>query len=500
MTDSVDEVIRTDNDPGQSDSLEIRDQEADERDQHARKRDENADERDVDGDQRDVDGELRDIDGEQRDQSADERDLESVRRDAVAEERDERERDTESRDLSCPPHSPANDAEVIRLSSLRRENAAADRRRAGRDRDQAAIERNEARLDRDTALANRVAGASGRQSAGSDRDTASDDRAASADDRIFAQLEERFRELANNVDAGFILRVIDPPEFLYLNPAYFKIFGFDPTGAPPTPADSLALIHPDDRSRVGSISSSTAATGLIEQEFRFSGPNGEQRWASERVSPITDDDGVVRRVAGIFSDITDRKAAEAALHQSEQRLDQLARSTEVGFFVRQNSRMLYMNAGLFTILALDPAMPNPTMPDIVSMIHPDDRELLAKATAGADQNSSTQVELRIIRPDGGIRWIRQTNDPVTSTSDPIRVAGTITDITERKVAEEAARTAQLEAERANIAKDEFLSRISHELRTPLNAVIGFTQLLELDELTPAQNDAVGHILRGGRHL
>ena len=370
-----------------------------------------------------------------------------------------------------------------------------------RDRGQAAAERDEARLDRGTALANRVAGASGRQSAESDRDTASDDRAASATDRQFAQLEERFRELANNVDAGFILRVIDPPEFLYLNPAYFKIFGFDPDGPTPTPDQSMALIHLDDRARVESILAGGAGSDLVEQEFRFTGPAGEQRWASERVSPITDDDGVVRRVAGIFSDITDRKAAAAALHDSEERLDQLARSTEVGFFVREQSKMLYMNAGLFRILALDPVMPNPTMPDIVSMIHPDDRELSATATDGADRNESTQVELRIIRPDGEVRWIRQTNDPVATTAGkPIRVAGTITDITERKVAEEAARTAHLEVERANSAKDEFLSRISHELRTPLNAVIGFTQLLELDELTPSQEEAVGHILRGGRHL
>ena len=90
---------------------------------------------------------------------------------------------------------------------------------------------------------------------------------------------------------------------------------------------------------------------------------------------------------------------------------------------------------------------------------------------------------------------------MTATAgDQVRVAGTITDITERKLAEEIARSAQLDAERANTAKDEFLSRISHELRTPLNAVIGFAQLLELDDLTPSQGEAVGHILRGGRHL
>jgi signal transduction histidine kinase/ActR/RegA family two-component response regulator len=57
-----------------------------------------------------------------------------------------------------------------------------------------------------------------------------------------------------------------------------------------------------------------------------------------------------------------------------------------------------------------------------------------------------------------------------------------------------------QAERANQAKSEFLSRMSHELRTPLNAVVGFGQLLELDELKPAQREGVEQILKAGRHL
>jgi PAS domain S-box-containing protein len=74
------------------------------------------------------------------------------------------------------------------------------------------------------------------------------------------------------------------------------------------------------------------------------------------------------------------------------------------------------------------------------------------------------------------------------------------DITERKRAEVAIHEAKQEAERANIAKSEFLSRMSHELRTPMNAILGFGQILEMRDLGPKEEESVGHILKAGRHL
>jgi CheY-like chemotaxis protein len=85
--------------------------------------------------------------------------------------------------------------------------------------------------------------------------------------------------------------------------------------------------------------------------------------------------------------------------------------------------------------------------------------------------------------------------------------GNSRDITQQRAAESALRRATAEAEqareeaeRANRAKSEFLSRMSHELRTPMNSILGFGQLLARADLSPQQGKSVQHILKAGRHL
>ena len=88
----------------------------------------------------------------------------------------------------------------------------------------------------------------------------------------------------------------------------------------------------------------------------------------------------------------------------------------------------------------------------------------------------------------------------TALAHELEIAHAKRDLAFKEEAARALREARDEAERANHAKSEFLSRMSHELRTPLNAILGFAQLLGMDELEPEQRDNLDQIHRAGEHL
>jgi PAS domain S-box-containing protein len=144
----------------------------------------------------------------------------------------------------------------------------------------------------------------------------------------------------------------------------------------------------------------------------------------------------------------------------------------------------------------------------------------------AAASNRSEIEGWRLRKDGSRFWANVVLTAVRDEDNALQGFAQITrDITERKKAEDAmlqanddlerrvaARTAELadanaglhsakeEAEKANRAKSEFLSRMSHELRTPMNSILGFGQLLERDTLTSRQQERVGHVCKAGRHL
>ena len=135
----------------------------------------------------------------------------------------------------------------------------------------------------------------------------------------------------------------------------------------------------------------------------------------------------------------------------------------------------------------------------LDFVHPEDVPATRQAVAGLQQGKDVILfENRYRCKDGSYRWLSWQCPAPTPGAGLLHAVAR--DVTEAKRVQEELENARRDAEQANRAKSDFLSRMSHELRTPLNAILGFGQLLQREPLTDKQRDEIGLIVKGGQHL
>jgi PAS domain S-box-containing protein len=231
--------------------------------------------------------------------------------------------------------------------------------------------------------------------------------------------------------------------------------------------------------------------------LEYSVPRGDSEGYFEaRLLPLGDG-----QIVTLIRDITDRQRAVQALRTSEEFYRRLIEnSSDVATIVGLDGVNSYQSPSIEYVLGYHPG-------DILGTsaferIHPDDGPLCREILRRVFQNPGTShaAEFRYRHKDGSWRVLEARARTLDPTSAAAGAVINSRDVTERKRYEEAMLLAKEEAETANRAKSEFLSRMSHELRTPMNSILGFGQLLERKELPPDQLRSVEHILRAGRHL
>ncbi len=131
--------------------------------------------------------------------------------------------------------------------------------------------------------------------------------------------EERFRQLAHNIQEVFWLIDAETSKLLYVSPAYETVWGRPCQSLYDNTLSFLESVHPDDRPRVAAAMEHQA-DGSFDEEYRIIRPDGAECWIRDRAFPIRDDQGRVFRIAGIAEDITQRRQAEQHLRRQLDRL------------------------------------------------------------------------------------------------------------------------------------------------------------------------------------
>ncbi len=279
-------------------------------------------------------------------------------------------------------------------------------------------------------------------------------------------------------------------------------------------------------------------------------------WSLANVEPTVDEDGEVDEIIVTFVDISRRKRVEEALAKREAELTEAQRLAHIGHWERDlQTNGISLSTEAYRIFGLpeEPRFRDLTLwhRQWAKLLHPEDRERILQAVADAlESGSEYNEEFRAIRPSGEVCFIHSFAKIARDESGrPLRMFGTIQDITERRQAEETLnrlneeleqrvlqRTAELEnktvelrdsksalmnivedlhentlqLEQANTKlkeldqlKSMFIASMSHELRTPLNSIIGFSSIT-LNEwtgpLNAEQKENIAAVLRSGKHL
>ncbi|MBI0476688.1 PAS domain S-box protein [Sphingomonas sp. MA1305] len=229
----------------------------------------------------------------------------------------------------------------------------------------------------------------------------------------------------------------------YVSDSYKRMHGLEAIAGPLSTAQVREVILPEDLAGYGERL--IAARGRREpsvNEYRVRHPDGTLRWISAKGRPLFDADGRYVRAVGIVRDITAERESAEALLSSQTQLSLATEAAQIGIWDLDPASGRLVQSDRARILFDLPADGDRSIDEVLAAVHPDDRDALSDRIARAldpDLRESLPFEYRVVRRDGGVRWVLSHGAAVFANDRPRRFTGAVIDITERKLAEEELR-------------------------------------------------------------
>ena len=272
---------------------------------------------------------------------------------------------------------------------------------------------------------------------------------------------------------------------------YYALLGYAP-GSLETIEAAQALIHPDDQAEA-----TRAARAHLygnqphDVELRIRCKDGSYRWFRLRGNAERDENGVALRASGTIHEIERQKAAEDALSQAQARFERAIEGTQDGLWeVDMNLGKMWLSPRLHELLGFKMGELGDHRSVMRDLVHPDDVEWSDEAVRRQSKTGEAiEFDVRMRLKSGEYRWFKLRGSPSSFANGKFtRVSGSMQDITDSRMAQDALVRASEEANLANQAKSAFLANMSHEIRTPMNGIIGMTTLLLDTPMQPAQRE------------
>ncbi len=289
---------------------------------------------------------------------------------------------------------------------------------------------------------------------------------------------------------------------VYFSPEWLKQLGYEVGGLPEHYDSWVSHLHPDDREAAiaHAIAFRDGRIATYDTEFRMRHRDGSYRWILARADIARDADGKPLRMMGSHFDISERKEVEAALRVSEEQLKHALEATRDGLWDWSIATGdVYFSPQWARLLGYEPGEVPRSTDFFFSCVHPDDLDRIKQRVADhlAGLTPTKQDEVRLRMRCGTYRWFLDRGKVVERDANgtPLRMVGTITDIAERKRAEDD--RARLESQLRQAHKMESVGRlaggVAHDFNNMLGVILGHTEsaLAEVPGDAPLHDDLVG---------